>query len=368
MRGDLWAPGGRALAFASPPEGICGCQTTRNLDSCRHARGFVGAKRRETRIRGPSAAMLWAPRRPAAAFSRPTAGAVWVTNDASRPGVAPSGPAACVPIRGPGPALIESLVNGHPMLHISPQSSCLARIAPTTAQAPSGNGVRRPALDSAGWAARAVQLLWLGIVFVCPSIMPDRPGKVKPRFVRGTNRHCPPRPDAVLDPAGGREERAHLPTGFARSPSAPPCPAAPGDTATARPALGSGPGTPLPSPKTASGASARLIESPNSRPHAAPSSAAKSNDVLSVIAARRDDKTLHVHDKTLHVLAVEFIRGTDTEKSHPRDRILVPRPRGWRVHGGPFRTSLQRCGRWFCRPNSHLHHQGPLSRTQAPCP
>ena len=54
------------------------------------------------------------------------------------------------------------------------------------------------------------------------------------------------------------------------------------------------PGTPLPSPKTASRTSARRIESPSSRPHAAPSSAAKFNGVLSIIAARRHDKTLHV--------------------------------------------------------------------------
>ena len=56
------------------------------------------------------------------------------------------------------------------------------------------------------------------------------------------------------------------------------------------------PGTPFQSPKTASRTSARLIESPSSRPHAAPRSAAKFNGVFSVIAARRDDKTLHVSE------------------------------------------------------------------------
>jgi hypothetical protein len=40
--------------------------------------------------------------------------------------------------------------------------------------------------------------------------------------------------------------------------------------------------------------STRLIQFPNSKPHAATGSAAKFNGVLSVIALRRHDKALHV--------------------------------------------------------------------------
>ena len=153
-RGVLWAPGGRAPAFASPAEGICGRQTARNLDLCRHPRRFVGARWLKTRIRGTTRGVLCAPNGEKLGSARALGSGVvgakppgrgLVASDggdcvgdegrvAPRPGPVRPGRVRADSWRGTGPAVIESLVNGHPMLHISPQSSYLARIAPTTAR------------------------------------------------------------------------------------------------------------------------------------------------------------------------------------------------------------------------------------------
>ena len=59
------------------------------------------------------------------------------------------------------------------------------------------------------------------------------------------------------------------------------------------------PGTHLESPDIAPRSSARLIQFPDSKSRAAAGSAAKFNGVLSIIAARRHDKTLHVRRRRL---------------------------------------------------------------------
>jgi len=136
MRGGLWVPTGTKLRSPAPPEGFCGrqdarksvsrghwergYQRTRNLDSSRHARGFVGA------------------------------------NPADRPVLAPRmGLCGCrMPHRAPARLVagsVELLVNGRSILHISAQSICLARDALRNGRAPPRRRhAGRPALDTAG--------------------------------------------------------------------------------------------------------------------------------------------------------------------------------------------------------------------------
>ena len=206
IRGDLWVPHRTKFRFATPYEGSCGCQATRNGDSRRRARGIVGARGAETRFWGPTEGMCG--RQPGRSPRLASEGrAAWVSHAALRPGAAWAGS-------------VESLVNGRSILRISPLSSYLTRRAPRTTQAARGAGAGRRARHTTGRPARAARLLRPRIVFLCPPIMRDRPVKVKPRFVPADEPHRPARPSGSAAQPFHRSSRLAIPRRAPRRASA----------------------------------------------------------------------------------------------------------------------------------------------------
>jgi len=210
IRGDLWVPHRTKFRFATPYEGSCGCQATRNGDSRRRARGIVGARGAETRFWGPTEGMCG--RQPGRSSRRASEDrAVWMLNAALRPGAAWAGS-------------VESLVNGRSILRISPRLSYLTRRVPRTTQAVrgagAGAGAGRRARHTTGPPARATRLLRPRIVFLCPPIMRDRPVKVKPRFVPADEPHRPARPSGSAAQPFHRASQPAIPRRAPRRASA----------------------------------------------------------------------------------------------------------------------------------------------------